>query len=86
MKGATPTGFDSTPIRIDLASDTLTRPSAQMRQAMAEAEVGDDMYGEDPTVQALEQRIAEILGKEAALFVPSGTMSNQLGIRSHCGP
>jgi len=69
---------------IDLRSDTVTRPSAGMRAAMAAAEVGDDVFGEDPTVRLLEGRIAEMLGKEAALFVPSGTMGNQLGIRVHC--
>ena len=69
---------------IDLRSDTVTRPSASMRAAMAAAEVGDDVFGEDPTVRRLEDRIAEMLGKEAALFVPSGTMGNQLGIRVHC--
>lgn len=69
---------------IDLRSDTVTRPSAAMRAAMAAAEVGDDIFGEDPTVQRLEERTAELLGKEAALFVPSGTMSNQIGLRCHC--
>ncbi len=71
---------------IDLRSDTVTRPTPGMRRAMAEAEVGDDVYGEDPTVQALELRTAELLGKEAALFVPSGTMANQIGIGVHCRP
>jgi threonine aldolase len=71
---------------IDLRSDTMTRPTLAMRTAMAEAEVGDDMVGEDPTVVALERRIAALLGKEAAVFVPSGTMSNQLAIRVHCQP
>jgi threonine aldolase len=71
---------------IDLRSDTATRPTAGMRQAMAEAEVGDDVLGEDPTVNRLQERIAALLGKEAALFVPSGTMSNQIGIRVHCAP
>jgi threonine aldolase len=66
---------------IDLRSDTVTRPTAQMRKAMAEAEVGDDVYGEDPTVNRLEARAAEILGMEAALFVPSGTMGNAIAIR-----
>jgi threonine aldolase len=66
---------------IDLRSDTLTRPTPAMRRAMADAEVGDDVYGEDPTVNALEARTAALLGKEAALFVPSGTMGNQLAIR-----
>jgi threonine aldolase len=65
---------------IDLRSDTVTRPTAAMREAMARAEVGDDVFGEDPTVQALEAAVAAIVGKEAALFVPSGTMGNQLGI------
>ncbi|MGH7030145.1 MAG: threonine aldolase family protein, partial [Stellaceae bacterium] len=67
--------------RIDLRSDTVTLPSPGMRQAMASAPVGDDQYGEDPSVNRLEQRIAELLGKEAALFVPSGTMANQIGLK-----
>jgi threonine aldolase len=67
--------------RIDLRSDTVTLPSAGMRQAMAAAPVGDDQYGEDPSVNRLQQRIAELLGKEAALFVPSGTMANQIGLK-----
>ncbi len=71
---------------IDLRSDTVTNPTAAMRQAMAVAEVGDDVFGDDPTVQALEQRTAELLGKDAALFVPSGTMANQLAIRCHAQP
>jgi threonine aldolase len=71
---------------IDLRSDTVTRPSPGMRAAMAAAEVGDDVFGEDPTVRRLEARIAEMLGKEAALYVPSGTMGNQLGVRVHCQP
>jgi len=66
---------------IDLRSDTVTRPSPGMRQAMAEAEVGDDQYGEDPSVNRLQERIAGLLGKEAALFVPSGTMSNQIALK-----
>src|SRR5262245_25087370 len=65
---------------IDLRSDTVTRPSAAMRAAMAAADVGDDVYGEDPTVRALEERVASLLGYEAALFVTSGTMGNQLGL------
>jgi threonine aldolase len=68
---------------IDLRTDTITRPTPAMRQAMACAEVGDMVYGEDPTVRELEERTAEILGKEAALFMPSGTMSNQVAVRSH---
>ncbi|MEJ7638244.1 MAG: beta-eliminating lyase-related protein, partial [Singulisphaera sp.] len=71
---------------IDLRSDTVTRPTAAMRRAMAEADVGDDVYGEDPTVIALEARTAKLLGKEAALFVPSGTMANQIAIGLHAGP
>src|SRR4051794_35783438 len=66
---------------VDLRSDTLTRPTAAMRSAMAEAEVGDDAYGEDPTVRRLEEAYAELVGKEAGLFVPSGTMANQLALR-----
>jgi threonine aldolase len=71
---------------VDLRSDTLTRPTPGMRRAMAEAEVGDDVYGEDPTVNALEERVAELFGHEAALFVPSGTMGNQIGLRLVCEP
>src|SRR5512142_1689156 len=66
---------------IDLRSDTITRPTPEMRRAMAEAEVGDDVYGEDPTVDRLEARAAEVLGAEAALFVPSGTMGNAIAVR-----
>ena len=66
---------------IDLRSDTVTRPTPEMRAAMAAAEVGDDVYGEDPTVNLLEKRAAEIFGREAALFVPTGTMGNQIAIR-----
>src|SRR5437868_648126 len=66
---------------IDLRSDTVTRPSPGMRQAMAEAPVGDDQYGEDPSVNRLQQRIAEMLGKQAGLFVPSGTMANQIALK-----
>ena len=71
---------------IDLRSDTVTRPTAAMRRAMAEAEVGDDVLGDDPTVQALERRVAEILGKDAAVYMPSGTMTNQVAIRAHTEP
>jgi threonine aldolase len=71
---------------IDLRSDTVTRPSTEMRAAMAAAEVGDDVYGEDPTVNRLERRAAEIFGREAALFVPTGSMGNQIGIRLHTQP
>ena len=71
---------------LDFRSDTLTRPTAAMRAAMAAAPVGDDVFDEDPSVHALQARIAELLGKEAALYVPSGSMSNQIGVRVHCGP
>src|SRR5215218_7928721 len=71
---------------IDLRSDTVTKPTAGMRRAMAEAEVGDDVYGEDPSIRALEERTAELFGHEAALFVPSGTMGNQIGMRLVCEP
>jgi threonine aldolase len=71
---------------IDLRSDTVTQPGQAMRQAIADAEVGDDVLGRDPTVDALEKRVAAILGKEAALFVPSGTMANQISVRRHCPP
>jgi threonine aldolase len=71
---------------VDLRSDTLTRPTPAMRRVMAEAEVGDDVYREDPTVNALEERVAELFGHEAALFVPSGTMGNQIGLRLVCEP
>jgi threonine aldolase len=67
--------------RIDLRSDTVTLPSPGMRKAMAEAPVGDDQYGEDPTVRGLQERVAALLGKEAALFLPSGTMANQTGLK-----
>jgi threonine aldolase len=71
---------------IDLRSDTVTRPTAGMRQAMAAAVVGDDVFGDDPTVHRLEEETARLLGKEAAVFMPSGTMSNQVAIRSHTEP
>jgi len=71
---------------IDLRSDTVTRPTLEMRAAMAAAEVGDDVYGEDPTVNLLERRAAEVFGREAALFVPTGTMGNQIAIRLHTQP
>lgn len=71
---------------IDLRSDTVTKPTPEMRLAMANAEVGDDVLGDDPTVRALEARAAELLGKEAAVFVPSGTMANQIAVGVHAGP
>lgn len=72
--------------KIDLRSDTVTKPTPAMREAMAQAEVGDDVYGEDPTVNRLEAMAAEMLGKEAAVFVPSGVMGNQLALRLHTRP
>lgn len=68
---------------IDLRSDTVTKPTPEMRRAMAQAEVGDDVYGEDPTVNRLQERAAEIFGKEAALFVPTGSMGNQIAVKLH---
>ena len=71
---------------IDLRSDTITQPTDGMRQAMAKAQVGDDVFGDDPTVNALQDRVADIFNKQAALFVPSGTMANQISIRAHTQP
>ena len=71
---------------VDLRSDTFTRPTAAMRAVMAAADVGDDCWGEDPTARRLEERSAEMLGKPAALFVPSGTMANQIALLLHCRP
>ena len=71
---------------IDLRSDTVTKPTPAMRAAMAGAEVGDDVYGEDPSVNRLQERAAELFGKEAALFVPSGTMGNQIAVKLHTKP
>jgi threonine aldolase len=71
---------------LDFRSDTVTKPTPAMREAMNSATVGDDVFGEDPSIHSLEERLAEILGKEAALFVPSGTMSNLVGLRVHCQP
>ena len=72
--------------RIDLRSDTVTQPTQAMREAMINARVGDDVLRDDPTVRALEQKIAEICGMDEALFVPSGTMSNAIAIRTHTSP
>ena len=71
---------------IDLRSDTVTRPTPGMWAAIRAAEVGDDVFGEDPTVNRLQERVAALLGKEAALYVPSGTMSNQIGVKVHTQP
>ncbi len=74
------------PVQVNLYSDTQTRPSAAMKQAMIEAEVGDEQHGDDPTVHALCDRMAALLGKEAAMFLPSGTMCNEVAILTHCRP
>ena len=76
----------TTPALVDLRSDTVTRPSPGMRAAMAAAEVGDAVLGDDPTVLRLQERAAELLGQEAALYVPSGTMANQIALKVHCEP
>src|SRR5262245_28721424 len=73
-------------IDVDLFSDTLTKPTAEMRRFMCDAEVGDEQKGEDPTVNLLQEQVAELLGKEAALFLPSGTMCNEIALRVHCRP
>ncbi len=70
---------------VDLRSDTVTKPTAAMREAIARAAVGDDVFGDDPTVNALQERVAALLGKQAALFMPSGTQSNLCGLLAHCG-
>ncbi len=74
------------PIKIDLYSDTVTKPTTPMRKAMSEAEVGDEQKFEDPTVNRLQENVAELLGKEAGLYLPSGTMCNQIAFRIHCRP
>src|SRR5262249_41040651 len=71
---------------IDLRSDTVTRPTKAMREAMMSAELGDDVFGEDPTVNALEEKAAKLFGMEAALYCPSGTMTNQISIKTHTQP
>ncbi|HET6196481.1 MAG TPA: beta-eliminating lyase-related protein, partial [Acetobacteraceae bacterium] len=82
-----PKRFDfSIPVRVNLSSDTQTKPSRAMKEAMLEAEVGDEQMGSDPTVWELCDRTAALLGKEAALFMPSGSMTNQVGVRIHCKP
>src|ERR1019366_9080778 len=75
--------FSGVPDMIDLRSDTVTKPTREMRRAMMEAEVGDDVYGEDPTVNRLEEQAAEVTGKQAALFVPTGTMGNTIAVKLH---
>ena len=79
------TDLEAANIVCDLRSDTVTRPCADMRRAMADAKVGDDVYGEDPTINRLEQTLADMLGKEAGMFVPSGTQSNLCSVMAHCG-
>lgn len=72
-------------VTLDFRSDTLTQPGPGMREAMAKAKLGDDVFGEDPTIRALEEQVAELFGRQAALFVPSGTMANLIGMALHCG-
>src|SRR6516165_4017042 len=74
------------PEMIDIRSDTVTQPTREMLEAMLRAQVGDDVFGEDPTVNALQEKAADLFGKEAALFCPSGTMTNQIGIKVHTQP
>ena len=76
----------SSPTVLDFRSDTVTQPTDAMRRAMAEAEVGDDVWGDDPTVIELEAEVARMLGKEAAVYVPSGAMGNLVSVRSHTRP
>ena len=83
-RGAEASTCQTAPV-IDLRSDTVTQPTAAMKQAMVDAPLGDDVFGDDPTVQKLEAMVAERLGKEAALFVTSGTQSNLVGLLAHCG-
>ena len=71
---------------IDLRSDTVTQPTAEMWAAISSAKLGDDVFGDDPTVIRLEEVTSEVLGTEAAIFMPSGTMTNQIGLRIHCKP
>ena len=71
---------------VDLRSDTVTKPTPEMRRVIAHAEVGDDVFGDDPTVNQLQQRVAELMGKEAAIYVPSGSMANQISIRAQTQP
>jgi threonine aldolase len=73
-------------IEVDLYSDTVTKPTLEMRRFMCEAEVGDEQKHEDPTVNLVQEMVAELLGKEAALFLPSGTMCNEIALRVHCRP
>src|SRR3954452_13680898 len=74
------------PPMIDLYSDTMTKPTPGMRRAMAEAEVADEQQREDPTTNRLQERVAELLGKESAVFLPSGTMCNAVAVKTHCAP
>ncbi len=78
--------MSTTRIEVDLSSDTVTKPSAAMRRFMCDAEVGDEQKGEDPTVNQLQEMVAELLGKEVAVFLPSGTMCNEIAMRLHCRP
>ena len=79
-------GSAKVPVRIELYSDTKTKPTAEMRAAIAAAEVGDEQSGQDPTTNALCERVARLLGKQAAVFLPSGTMCNEIALAVHCRP
>lgn len=83
LDGAGRAGYHGSMGPVDLRSDTVTRPTPAMKEAMIRAPLGDDVFGDDPTVNLLQERVADLLGKEAALFVPSGTMANQLALRAH---
>ena len=86
MTFAPPPFRSPVPVRVNLYSDTQTRPTAAMKAAMMEAEVGDEQHGDDPTINALCERMAALMGKQAAMFLPSGTMCNQIAILGHCRP
>lgn len=86
MVHAPPPYRNAAPVRVNLYSDTQTKPSRAMKEAMMEAEVGDDQSGSDPTINALNERMADLLGKEAAVFLPSGTMANEIAILTQCRP
>ena len=85
MTDYAPSSGVASPAVVDLRSDTVTKPTPAMREAIARAVVGDDVFGDDPTVNALQERVAALLGKEAALFMSSGTQSNLCGLLAHCG-
>ena len=86
MTFAPPPFRSPVPVRVNLYSDTQTRPSRAMKEAMMVAEVGDEQHGDDPTINALCDRMAALMGKQAAMFLPTGTMCNQIAILGHCRP